>query len=198
MGYLGGRFRLVGDGPSSRINGVLPADRMAARTPASDNVDPGEWVAYGRNAAGQRYSPLDQITPDNVKQLEKVWEYHAGDIHPDLPGSALESTPLVVNDTLFICTPRSQVIALDPVTGEERWRFDPDLVELSMALARYTTCRGVSYHDDGIADAVTDNPPLTNPAQANALVTTSRARATTPAAGRRGIAQHRRRDRQRR
>ncbi len=166
-----------------QINGSLPADRMAARAPASDSVDPGEWVAYGRTAAGQRYSPLDQITPGNVKQLEKAWEYHAGDIHPDLPGSALESTPLIVNDTMFVCTPRSEVIALDPVTGEQRWRFDPDLVELPMALARYTTCRGVSYHDDGLADAATDNPPLANPAQAKALVAASRASATTLAAG---------------
>lgn len=165
------------------IDGLLPAERMAARTDTSDGVAPGDWVAYGRTSAGQRYSPLTQITPQNVKDLEKVWEYHAGDIHPDLPGSAVEATPLIVNDTMFVCTPRSEVIALDPVTGEQRWRFDPELVELPMALARYTTCRGVSYHDDGIATSDPLDAPEADAVQAGALLAASRANATTLAAG---------------
>ncbi|WP_222564270.1 membrane-bound PQQ-dependent dehydrogenase, glucose/quinate/shikimate family [Novilysobacter antarcticus] len=164
------------------IHGALPSDRMADRAPGEDPVAPGDWIAYGRTAAGQRYSPLDQITTENVKNLEKVWEFHAGDIHPDLPGSAVEATPLIVNDTMFVCTPRSEVIALDPVTGEQRWRFDPQLVELPLALARYTTCRGVSYHDDGEAAAPTDLPEADSN-QARQLTAASRAMATTLAAG---------------
>lgn len=117
------------------IDGDLPAARMAAQPDAAQRVDPGEWRAYGRTAAGQRYSPLAQINLKNVDQLKKVWEYHAGNVHPDLPGSALESTPLIVDDTMYVCTPRSEVIALDPVTGKQRWRFDPQLVELPSGLA---------------------------------------------------------------
>lgn len=164
------------------IHGTLSSERMAERARPVDPVAPGDWVGYGRTAAGQRYSPLDQITTANVAGMEKVWEFHAGDIHPDLPGSAVEATPLIVNDTMFVCTPRSEVIALDPVTGKERWRFDPELVDLPLALARYTTCRGVSYHDDGAAAAPTDLPEADN-SQARQLIAASRAMATTLAAG---------------
>ena len=165
------------------IDGDLPADRMAALPDAASSVNPGEWSAYGRTAAGQRYSPLDQIHTGNVKGLEKAWEYHAGDIHPDLPGSALESTPLVVNDTMYVCTPRSEVIALDPVTGKERWRFDPQLVDLPRGLAHYTTCRGVSYDAGDGTVASANRVPEASAEQAEALRAASRASATTQAAG---------------
>ncbi|MGV8944783.1 membrane-bound PQQ-dependent dehydrogenase, glucose/quinate/shikimate family [Thermomonas sp.] len=165
------------------IDGALSADRMTAHTDARDNVAAGDWVAYGRTSAGQRYSPLGQITTQNVAKLEKAWEFHAGDIHPDLPGSAFEATPLIVNNTMFVCTPRSEVIALDPVTGKQRWRFDPELVELPFALAHYTTCRGVSYHDDGLASADPQSIPRVGEVEAKALVAASRANATTHAAG---------------
>ena len=165
------------------IDSDLPAERMAALPDAASSADPGEWSAYGRTAAGQRYSPLDQINSSNVKGLEKAWEYHAGDIHPDLPGSALESTPLIVNDTMYVCTPRSEVIALDPVTGQERWRFDPQLVDLPDGLAHYTTCRGVSYDAGSGPGASAGDAPAATAAQAEALRAASRASATTVAAG---------------
>lgn len=166
------------------IDGDLSTDRMAAGPAPADGVDPGEWTSYGRTAAGQRYSPLDQINLENVGQLEKVWEYHAGDdIHPDLPGSALESTPLVVDDTMYVCTPKSEVIALDPVTGDERWRFDPKLLELPSGLATYTTCRGVSYDDGSNIPLNAATAPLANADEAAALLAASRSSATQKAAG---------------
>ncbi len=165
------------------IDGGLSAARMTARPSAADSVNPGEWSAYGRTLAGQRYSPLDQIDTHNVEHLEVAWEYHAGDVHPDLPGSALESTPLIVDDTMYVCTPRSEVIALDPVTGKERWRFDPQLLQLPKGLAHYTTCRGVTY-DDGRGTPVTGNEaPRADAAQARALLAASRASVTLQAAG---------------
>ena len=165
------------------IDGDLAAERMAAGPAPADGVDPGEWSSYGRTPAGQRYSPLDQINTTNVSQLEKVWEYHAGDVHPDLPGSALESTPLIVNDTMYVCTPRSEVIAIDPLTGEERWRFDPELLDLPSGLAHYTTCRGVSYDDGSNIPMSAATAPLADAGEAKALLTASRASATRKAAG---------------
>ena len=44
------------------------------------SVPDGEWHAYGRTGFGQRYSPLDQITPDNADRLEPIWTYHTGDL----------------------------------------------------------------------------------------------------------------------
>lgn len=157
--------------------------RMAAQPVSSTEVEDGEWPSYGRTAAGQRYSPLDQITPANVADLEVAWEYHAGDVHEDLPGTALQSTPLIVDDTMYLCTPKSEVIALDPVTGEERWRFAPVLEGLTPILAHYTTCRGLAYHDaTGLGWEVSDEAPPTRE-QAAALVAASSASVTIKAAG---------------
>lgn len=152
--------------------------------PQSDTTTPdGEWAAYGRTGAGQRYSPLAQITPANVDMLEKAWEYHAGDVHVDLPGTALESTPLIVNDTMYLCTPKSEVIALDPVTGEERWRFTPMLEGMTPALSTYATCRGLTYHDATGLGWETNGDPAPTDAQAQALIAASGAGVTVAAAG---------------
>ena len=57
------------------ISGSLPEARAEASVPPTVAVPDGEWQSYGRTAYGQRYSPLDQITPDNVAQLQVAWEY---------------------------------------------------------------------------------------------------------------------------
>ena len=56
-------------------------------------------------------------------------------------------TPLVVQDMMYICTPFGTVIALDPVSGQERWRFDPQLQQPPTQTTQHMTCRGVSYFD---------------------------------------------------
>ncbi|MCL3883207.1 membrane-bound PQQ-dependent dehydrogenase, glucose/quinate/shikimate family [Marivita sp. GX14005] len=152
------------------LDGRFAPERMAQAPVSAPDVPDGEWSAYGRTLAGQRYSPLDQITPANVDQLELAWEYHAGDVHVDLPGTALESTPLIVDDTLYLCTPKSEVIALDPVTGEERWRFSPVLAGLTQELSTYATCRGLAYHDGtDLGWEVSDDPVPTQQEQAELI-----------------------------
>lgn len=66
-----------------------------------------DWLAWGRSNLGQRYSPLGQITPDNVGQLEEAWRYQTGDTkQPDDTGeTTYEATPLKVGNTLYLCTP---------------------------------------------------------------------------------------------
>src|ERR1700686_4909909 len=89
-----------------------------------------DWTAYGRDAGGTRYSPLAQVTRQNVAQLKPAWEYHTGALTPksDLNDkAAFEATPILVDGTLYLSTPFNQVIALDPVTGKQRWKFDPDV-----------------------------------------------------------------------
>lgn len=141
--YLGvGAVSWVVD-PFAR-EGSLPG----ARAPATheERVPVGEWHAYGRTGHGQRYAPLDQISTKNVNQLEEVWHYRTGDVRGQ-PGDPEETTfqvtPLKVGDRLFICTPHQRVIALDATTGEELWRFDPQ-VRSGLAL-QHLTCRGLSY-----------------------------------------------------
>ncbi len=134
---------------SSDIKGMLPpplAAAPAAEVNTADNVPASDWHAYGRTQHGTRYSPLAQITPSNVERLEKVWHYHTGDMRrPSDPNeTTYEVTPLKIDDSLFICTPHNFVIALDAETGEERWRFDPEVPDSTNR--QHLTCRGLSYH----------------------------------------------------
>jgi quinoprotein glucose dehydrogenase len=86
----------------------------------------GDWMAYGRDAGGERYSPLDAINRDNVASLEVAWTFRTGDAYEPKSGrpTAFEATPLHVDGTLYLSTPVGRVIALDPVTGQQRWAFD--------------------------------------------------------------------------
>lgn len=167
------------------VDGVFDPARMAAVPGPADGTqaDPGEWPAYGRTAAGLRYSPLDQITRNNLDRLDVAWTYHAGNVHPDLPGAALEATPLVVGDTMYLCTPKSEVIALDPVTGAEKWRFNPQLTDLPTEIATYTTCRGLSYHDATGLGWPVSGVARPDAVAVRALIAASVARGTVRAAG---------------
>lgn len=137
--------------------GALPSARAAASEPSpltptsqKPELPDGEWHAYGRTGWGQRYSPLDQITPENVDQLEVAWHYHTGDISQ--PGDPVETTfqvtPLKIGDLLYLCTPHQNVIALDATTGAEVWRYDPQILG-DLAL-QHLTCRGLSYQPSGL------------------------------------------------
>ncbi|HWU94053.1 MAG TPA: membrane-bound PQQ-dependent dehydrogenase, glucose/quinate/shikimate family, partial [Sphingomonas sp.] len=135
----------------SRVNqphiGALPG--VIASTVADPSLlKPGtDWPAYGGSHASQRYSPLRQITPENVSRLERAWLYHTGDMpEGDLKDSkyGAETTPLKVGNTLYLCSAMNVLIALDPATGQQRWRFDP---KVSDEWIPYTAaCRGVAYY----------------------------------------------------
>lgn len=104
-----------------------------------------EWTAYGRDAGGTRYSPLTQINRTNVKQLKVAWTYHTGALEVkgrSVNNAAFEATPILVDGTLYLSTPFSRVIALDPTTGKERWSYDPK-VDLTHGYSEMTS-RGVS------------------------------------------------------
>ena len=86
----------------------------------------GDWPAYGRDAGGERFSPLDAIHRGNVASLQVAWTFRTGDAYqpPKSRPTAFEATPLHVDGTLYLSTPLGRVIALDPVTGQQRWAFD--------------------------------------------------------------------------
>lgn len=93
---------------------------------ASRTVD--DWPYYGHDAGGMRYSPLAQINRTNVSSLKVAWTFHVGDIS-DGGGhqkrSGLETTPILVDGTLYLTTAFNRVFALDPETGKQRWVYDP-------------------------------------------------------------------------
>ena len=85
-----------------------------------------DWPAYGRDAAGTRYSPLTDINRSNVKSLAVAWTFRTGHLGVKTARTPrFETTPIVVDGTLYLTTPLGELIALDPATGGERWRFDP-------------------------------------------------------------------------
>ncbi|MFY9326695.1 MAG: membrane-bound PQQ-dependent dehydrogenase, glucose/quinate/shikimate family [Georgfuchsia sp.] len=124
-----------------------PADSAPALAAAPGD---GEWPYIGGTADAQRFSPLQQITPANVAQLEVVWKVHLGMPPPGVLG-VLEVTPLKIRDTLYMCNSMNSVIALDAETGETRWRFDPKTDSEGL---KASVCRGVAYYRVPNADGL--------------------------------------------
>lgn len=127
--------------------GTMPSAIAASMTDPSPMRTGSDWPAYGGSHAAQRYSPLGQVTPDNVKRLERAWVYNTGDMPAGDPKDSkygAQTTPLKIGDTLYICTPKNILIALDAATGRQRWRYDP---KVSDDWIPYTAaCRSVAYH----------------------------------------------------
>lgn len=117
------------------------------------SVADGDWAFYGRTPKGDRFSPLDQVNATNVKDLKVAWTAHTGDtMRPgeDVGGTDaghefnFENTPIKVNNTLYVCTGHSWVVAFDAATGEKKWSFDP---KANTDADTYLACRGVAYYE---------------------------------------------------
>lgn len=109
-----------------------------------------EWREFGGDKGGLKYSPLTQITPENVSELEVAWEYRHGDVADgtgDVTKTSFVATPIVAEGLIYLCTGLARVIALDAETGEERWSFDPGLKGRRSGGPYPLTCRGVTYWD---------------------------------------------------
>ena len=123
-----------------------------APPPASAGTD---WRFYGGEPGGTRYSTLDQINRQNVGRLKVAWSYHMGELRrkPQVSGevepTAFESTPLVVDGTLYFTTPAGRVIALDADTGKELWQYD---TQPPSVFVQFHQNRGVSYWEGPTSD----------------------------------------------
>lgn len=87
----------------------------------------GGWSAYGGDPGGSRYSPLTQINPGNVGQLQLAWSFRTGELGQGLKDwarSAFEATPILYQGTLYLTTSNTDVVAVDAATGALRWRHD--------------------------------------------------------------------------
>ncbi len=115
----------------------------------AQTATPTEWPVYGGDPGGARYSSLTQVNRSNVQTLTTAWTFRTGEL---LPGSrSFEATPILVDGTLFLSTPLGKIIALDPVTGRERWRYDAQ-VNARAGFGDFTS-RGVSSWRDPAAAA---------------------------------------------
>ena len=112
------------------------------------NPAPDDWLTYRRTYDGWGYSPLDQITADNVTTLEPVWSLSTG------VTEGHEAPPMVNDGMMFIATPQNQVMAVDARTGELQWRYrrrpPAGLQQI------HPTSRGVGLWGDKVYMATTD------------------------------------------
>jgi glucose dehydrogenase len=109
-----------------------------------------EWPSYAGDPGGMKYSSLKEINRDNVNRLRPAWIFHTGDVSDGTrwpTRSAFEATPLVVDGVMYVTTPFSRLIALDPETGKELWSFDPRLDRSESA--NLFINRGAAYWSDG-------------------------------------------------
>lgn len=109
------------------------------------NVSPGDWLAHGRTWSEQRFSPLEDINAETINNLSLAW-------YVDLPESrGQEASPIIVDGVMYTTAAWSVVYALDAVTGEELWRFDPE-VDRSHAVNGCCDAvnRGVAWWQDRV------------------------------------------------
>ena len=131
---------------------------MSSSVYADDHETNTNWVHFGNDSGGSQYSPLDQININNVKKLEIAWVHNSGDFKNNPGGLSFQVTPIMANDLLYYCTPFNRVFAIDPLTGDEKWVFDPhsqkgeNTQPLIEGERLYGTCRGVSYWENNKID----------------------------------------------
>jgi PQQ-dependent dehydrogenase (methanol/ethanol family) len=109
---------------------------------------PAEWLSYGRDYAETHYSPLAQITTENVRRLVPAWTW-------DIPktGARLEATPIVADGVIYATGPKSFVFAIDARTGERLWVWDPaipDETEGGPSICCGDVNRGVAVYGDKV------------------------------------------------
>jgi alcohol dehydrogenase (cytochrome c) len=127
--------------PAAPIPAVLrnyqPVTWDRLKNPEADN-----WLMIRRTYDGWGYSPLNQITTQNVSRLQPVWGFSTGEtkVH--------ESAPIVNNGVMFVSTPNNQVIAIDAKTGNVLWRYRR--TRPAGASVPHDTNRGVALYSDKV------------------------------------------------
>jgi quinoprotein glucose dehydrogenase len=127
----------------------------AAASPGRAEEAPG-WAVYGGSPGGGHFTPLTQITAQNVHRLQEAWVYRTGDYSAGAPGhraTTFEATPILANDALFFCTPYNRVVALQAETGKLLWSHEPDpKLDRAHDQQHSLICRGVSYWQEPAPD----------------------------------------------
>jgi quinoprotein glucose dehydrogenase len=127
------------------LSATLP---LAAQTGAKN----GEWRSYAAEPGSTKYSPLDQINRDNVKNLRIAWRFKTDNLGPR-PDFNMQSVPIVVNNVMYAqAGTRRSVVALDPASGELLWVWRMDEGKRGAGAPRQGSGRGLAYWTDGKGD----------------------------------------------
>jgi len=128
---------------------LVAAVSVAGLTGQEQGTADGEWPTYGGNLSNDRYSPLDQITPENFNDMEMAWQFRTDSFGPT-PESRFQSTPLMINGVLYTTAgTRRAAVALDATTGELLWMYRLEEGERGETAPRRLSGRGLTYWDDG-------------------------------------------------
>jgi quinoprotein glucose dehydrogenase len=133
---------------------VRPFSVGAQRAPQD-----AEWREYAGDAGGRKYSPLSQITKENIQALQVVWRWPSADreiqmANPALRSTRNEDTPLMIGGVLYTVTPLGMVAALDPATGQTRWVYDPEVYKAGKPGNSGFIHRGLAYWTDGTSGRI--------------------------------------------
>ena len=134
---------VVNDGEFDSETVEVSVEVIESRTLLEDGTSNGQWPNYIGNLSSNNYSPLNQINTDTLDQLEVVWRWAPG----STSGFQFEPTPLFVDNMLYLSTSINEVAALNAETGEELWRFDPNVVASGNPANNGFLHRGVSYDE---------------------------------------------------
>jgi alcohol dehydrogenase (cytochrome c) len=130
---------------------IMPAHADVIHTPVTDDMllnaakEPNNWLMAGRDYAGTRFSPLSKITTGNVKKLVPVWSFSFGVL------DAQNTTPLVVDGTMYVTSSHGHIFAVDAKTGTPVWQFAHPLPE---GIGKMLCCdlgnRGAAIYKDKV------------------------------------------------
>jgi len=136
-------------GTTEQPTAMSPTDNPSGLGRAAAPNRAEEWTAYGGSNLGHRYSPADQLTPANVRGLREAWRFSTGDMPPnERVFFSAQNTPLKVDSSLYVCSSGNRVFALDPASGAQQWRFDPQVPPRAMESLFSVACRAVGFHEN--------------------------------------------------
>lgn len=110
---------------------ISACDHQQNKTASTESISSyTEWPVYGRDHLGSRYLPVSYINRENVENLQIAWMYKTGELEPEFATdkpTSFQATPIIADGILYLSTPLGRVVALNPATGEELWKYNPDI-----------------------------------------------------------------------
>ena len=122
---------------------------VAVASPAM--ADQPLWDTFNGDLAATKFADTPSFTPEAIPNLERVWEVRTGDVADgtgELPQTVWSATPIYANQTLYMGTPFYRILALDPATGAEKWRYDTESTLEALTQPALKN-RGVAYWESG-------------------------------------------------
>jgi len=118
-----------------------------------------DWRFYGQDRGSSKYSSLDQIDAETLQKLEVAWTWESPDnamvaVNRSLTPIGFKSTPIMIDDVLYVSTSLGQVVAIEAATGQTIWQFDTKTWNSGRPTNLGFNHRGVAYWREGSAERI--------------------------------------------